>query len=169
MSRFTEDEVIEFPDETGPLAGETELELRQQLAQSEEKLAYLNAEFENYKRQTARRLDEERARAKRRVLEEIFPAIDNFNLALQHAGTAKDVASLKVGLDFIAQQLETALRSAGLEPIETQGATFDPTKHDALEELEIEGADAGTIIEETQRGYTLDGQVLRPSRVKVAK
>jgi molecular chaperone GrpE len=169
MSQFTEDETIEFPDETASSVEDTEAQLRDQLAQSEEKLAYLNAEFENYKRQTARRLDEERARAKRRVLEDIFPAIDNFNLALQHAGTAKDVATLKVGLDFIAQQLETALKSAGLEPIETQGATFDPAKHDALEELEIEGAEQGTIIEETQRGYLLDGQVLRPSRVKVAK
>ncbi|HEX9997213.1 MAG TPA: nucleotide exchange factor GrpE, partial [Abditibacterium sp.] len=93
----------------------------------------------------------------------------NFNLALQHAGTAKDVASLKIGLDFIAQQLETALKEAGLEPIEAKGKTFDPTQHDALEEIEVEGVEAGTVVEETQRGYQLDGQVLRPSRVKVAK
>jgi molecular chaperone GrpE len=144
-------------------------ETAQQLAQTQEQLAYLTAEFENYKRQTSRRLDEERTRAKRRVLEEIFPAIDNFNLALQHAGTVQDVASLKVGLDFIGQQLETALKSVGLEPIETAGQTFDPTKHDALEEVEVEGATPGTIVQETQRGYTLDGQILRPSRVKVAK
>jgi molecular chaperone GrpE len=141
----------------------------QKLAQAEEKLAYLNADFENYKRQTSRRIEEERVRSKRRVLETIFPAIDNFNLALKHAGTAKDVASLKIGLDFIGQQLEAALVESGLAPIETQGQPFDPTRHDALEELEVEGVTPGTIVEETQRGYTLDGQVLRPSRVKVAK
>lgn len=144
-------------------------ETAQQLGETQEKLAYLSAEFENYKRQTTRRLEEERQRAKRRVLEEIFPAIDNFNLALQHAGTAKDVATLKVGLDFIAQQLETALKSVGLEAIEAKGQTFDPTKHDALEEIEAEGVAPGTVVEETQRGYVLDGQTLRPSRVKVAK
>ncbi|HEX9997913.1 MAG TPA: nucleotide exchange factor GrpE [Abditibacterium sp.] len=163
------EEIIEDFDDTNLSEGEVEQELRQQLAQSEEKLAYLAAEFENFKRQSVRRLDEERARAKRRVLEGIFPAIDNFNLALQHAGTAKDVASLKIGLDFIAQQLETALKEAGLEPIEAKGKTFDPTQHDALEEIEVEGVEAGTVVEETQRGYQLDGQVLRPSRVKVAK
>ncbi len=140
-----------------------------QLAKSQEALAYLAAEFENYKRQTTRRIDEERARAKRRVLETIFPAIDNFNLALRHAGSAKDVASFKSGLDYISQQLETALGEAGVAPIESVGQKFDPTKHDALEEIEVEGTVAGTIVEETQRGYTLDGQILRPSRVKVAK
>lgn len=141
----------------------------QKLAQSQEALAYLAAEFENYKRQTTRRIDEERTRAKRRVLETIFPAIDNFNLALKHAGSAKDVESLKSGLEYIGQQLETALSEVGLVPIASVGQSFDPTKHDALEEIEAQGQTAGTIIEETQRGYTLDGQVLRPSRVKVAK
>ncbi len=151
------------------LSAESSDDLAQQLANSQEALAYLAAEFENYKRQSARRIDEERTRTKRRVLETIFPAIDNFNLALRHAGSAKDVASFKSGLDYISQQLESALGEVGLAPIEAVGQNFDPTKHDALEEIEVEGLTAGTIIEETQRGYTLDGQVLRPSRVKVAK
>ena len=163
------EEIIDDFDDTNPFEGEIETELRQQLAQSEEKLAYLAAEFENFKRQSVRRIDEERARAKRRVLEGIFPAIDNFNLALKHAGSAKDVASLQTGLEYIALQLETALKEAGLEPIEAKGKAFDPTQHDALEEIEVEGIEAGTVVEETQRGYQLDGQVLRPSRVKVAK
>ena len=139
------------------------------LAQSQEALAYLAAEFENYKRQSARRIEEERARAKRRVLETIFPAIDNFNLALRHAGSARDMASFQSGLEYIGQQLETALGEVGLAPIQAVGQTFDPTKHDALEEIKVQGQSAGTIVEETQRGYTLDGAVLRPSRVKVAK
>lgn len=141
----------------------------QKLAQSQEALAYLAAEFENYKRQTTRRIDEERARAKRRVLETIFPALDNFNLALRHAGSAKDVASFQAGLQYIAQQLETALSEVGVLPIESVGKSFDPTRHDALEEVEAESQTPGTVVEETQRGYTLDGQILRPSRVKVAK
>ncbi|PQV63182.1 molecular chaperone GrpE [Abditibacterium utsteinense] len=170
MSNSNEEQELfesETPGETGD---ETSSEdLADQLAKSQEALAYLAAEFENYKRQTTRRIDEERTRAKRRVLETIFPAIDNFNLALRHAGSAKDVASFKSGLDYISQQLETALGEVGLAPIEAVGKNFDPTKHDALEEIEVEGAPAGKIVEETQRGYTLDGQVLRPSRVKVAK
>ena len=162
------EETILETDDTASDAVET-LDDAQKLAQSQEALAYLAAEFENYKRQTSRRIDEERTRAKRRVLETIFPAIDNFNLALRHAGSAKDVESFKSGLDYISQQLESALQDVGLSPIQAVGTPFNPTKHDALEEIEAEGQAAGTIIEETQRGYTLDGQVLRPSRVKVAK
>jgi molecular chaperone GrpE len=145
-------------------------ELAQKLAETEEKLAYLAADFENYKRASFRRLEEERVRAARQVIEQLLPAIDNFGLALQHAGTAKDVASLKVGLDFIAQQLEAGLKGAGLEPIEAQGKTFDPALHDAIEEVEAEdGAASGSVASEVQRGYTFSGQVLRPSRVRVVK
>ena len=169
MSQSNPEQELFEPQESEVEATESSDGLALQLAKSQEALAYLAAEFENYKRQTARRIDEERARTKRRVLETIFPAIDNFNLALRHAGSAKDVASFKSGLDYISQQLETALGEVGLAPIESVGQKFDPTQHDALEEIEVEGKSAGTVIEETQRGYTLDGQVLRPSRVKVAK
>lgn len=140
----------------------------QELAQTKEQLAYLAAELENYKRQTARRLDEERARTARRVFEQMLPALDNFGLAMQHAGTAKDVASLKVGLDFVAQQMQSALEGAGLEPIVAVGQPFDPQKHDAIEEIESDQP-SGTVAEELQRGYLYNGEVLRPSRVKVAR
>ncbi len=127
---MNEETILETED-TASEAAET-LDDAQKLAQSQEALAYLAAEFENYKRQTTRRIDEERARSKRRVLETIFPAIDNFNLALRHAGSAKDVESFKSGLEYISQQLEAALTEVGLSPIEAVGQTFDPTKHDAI-------------------------------------
>ena len=167
MNNSNEETLLE-PNEAEPETVEVSDDA-QKLAQSQEALAYLAAEFENYKRQTTRRLDEERTRAKRRVLETIFPAIDNFNLAIKHAGSAKDVASFQMGLEYIGQQLESALAEVGLAPIESVGKPFDPTQHDALEEIESETQAPGTVLEETQRGYTLDGQVLRPSRVKVAK
>ncbi len=170
MSKLNDEQFLsdlETPSEN--LDGAAPDDLATKLAQSQEALAYLAAEFENYKRQTTRRIDEERARAKRRVLETIFPALDNFNLALRHAGSAKDVASFQSGLQYIGQQLETALAEVGVAPIESVGQKFDPMRHDALEEVEVEGKTPGTVVEETQRGYTIDGAVLRPSRVKVAK
>ncbi len=145
-------------------------ETAQKLAEAEEKLAYLAADFENYKRASFRRLEEERARASKQVFDQLLPVLDNFALAVQHAGTAKDVASLKIGLDFVAQQMESTLKNAGLEPIESQGQPFDPALHDAIAEVEAEnGAASGTVAEQVQRGYTFGGQVLRPSRVKVVK
>ena len=154
----------EEPETSG--FGESE---EDRVAEVEQKLVYLAADFENYKRQTDRRIKEAGERATRRVLEQLLPVLDNFNLALQYSGTAKDVASLKVGLDFVGQQMETALRGAGLEPIESTGQKFDPAQHEALEEVEREGVTPGTIVEEAQRGYSYAGQTLRPSRVRVAK
>jgi molecular chaperone GrpE len=148
---------------------ESEDQSAEQLAQAQQQLAYLAAEFENYKRQTSRRLDEERFRAQRRLLEELLPAFDNFALAQQYAGQAQDVNQIKTGFDFVAQQMASALQSAGLEPIEAKGEMFDPNLHDAIEEVDAPGAPSGTVVEQTKRGYRFGGQVLRHSVVKVAK
>ena len=140
----------------------------QQLADAQEKLAYLAAELENYKRQTARRLDEERARTSRRVFDQILPALDNFGLAMKYADQAQDINQLKTGLDFVAQQMQSALEGAGLEAIPAAGLPFDPQKHEAIEEVESDQP-SGTVTEELQRGYLYQGEVLRPARVKVAR
>ena len=143
-------------------------DMAQQLADSQQQLAYLAAELENYKRQTARRLDEERARTARRVFDQMLPALDNFGLAMKYADQAQDVAALKTGLDFVAQQMQSALENAGLEAIPAKGQTFDPQKHEAIEEVESD-LPSGTVAEEVQRGYLYNGEVLRPARVKVTR
>ena len=143
-------------------------DLAQQLADSQEKLAYLAAELENYKRQSLRRLDEERDRTARRTFEQLLPAIDTFGMAMQYADQAKDVATLRTGLDFVAQQMASALESAGIEAIPAVGETFDPQKHEAIAEIESDLA-SGVVAEESKRGYMYKGAVLRPAIVKVAK
>ena len=144
-------------------------ETAQQLADAHSQLAYMAAEFENYKRQTNRRIEEERFRAQRRLLDDLLPALDNFSLAQRYAGQAQDVNTIKIGLDFVAQQMETALNNAGLEPIEAIGQPFDPTLHEAIEEVDAPGAPSGTVVEEAKRGYRFGGHILRTSVVKVAK
>lgn len=131
-------------------------------------IKHLAADFENFKRQATRRESETRDRAVQTTLMQILPVLDNFHLALKHADTAKNVADLKIGLQFIAQQLETALRDLGVEPIKSEGENFDPLKHEAIEQIEAD-ANPGTIVEEAQRGYVYKGNVLRTSRVKVAQ
>ena len=155
-------------------AGETSVpdaqteDLAQQLADSQEKLAYLAAELENYKRQTARRLSEESDRTARRTFENLLPALDTFGMAMQYADKATNVADLKTGLDFVAQQMATALEGAGIEAIPAVGAAFDPKLHEAIEEIDSDLA-SGVVAEEAKRGYTYKGNVLRPAIVKVAK
>lgn len=131
-------------------------------------LLHLAADFENYKRQTVRREQEVRERAVRGLLEELFPVLDNFERAVLAAEKTNDVQSLKIGVEYILQQFQEALKNNGAEPIEALGKPFDPALHDAVEESESEEK-PGTVIEDQLRGYLFNGQVLRPSRVRVAK
>ena len=127
------------------------------------------ADLENFKRQSMRRENETRERAARRVIEDILPVLDNFERAVEAAKTARDVDSVRIGIEFVAQQLRDALKGHGVQPIETaSGAKFDPLHHEALEEVEGTPHEEGAIIDEVQRGYTHNGQVLRTSRVRVA-
>jgi molecular chaperone GrpE len=137
-------------------------------AEYEDRLLRLAAEFENYKRLAARRESDARERAVRGVFEDLLPVLDNFDRAVQAAQNATSVDSLRVGVTYILQQLEDSLRGHGIEPIPAAGQPFDPLRHDALEEIADTGEQAGTVIEEVQRGYVYKGQVLRPARVKVA-
>ncbi|MDQ3815613.1 MAG: nucleotide exchange factor GrpE [Armatimonadota bacterium] len=142
--------------------------LEAELAETKERLLLLAADFENYRRQAARREVEVRERVTKSVLEDLLPVLDNFERALQAARHAKDMESLRVGIEYIYQQLSGALRSHGVEPIDAHGKPFDPLHHDALEEVHSEEHPEGTVVEEAQRGYSFKGQVLRPSRVRVA-
>jgi len=137
-------------------------------AEVDDRLLRLAADFENYKRQAARREIEVRERAVRSVVEDLLPVLDNFERALQAARNAKDVDTLRIGVEYIFQQFSDALKSHGIEPIQAHGKPFDPLHHDALEEVQSEEHPEGTVVEEAQRGYSFKGKVLRPSRVRVA-
>lgn len=136
--------------------------------EQDERFLRLAADFENYKKQVARRESEVRDRAVLSVLEDILPVLDNFELAIKHVKTAKDVEQVRVGVEYILQQLRNTLKNYGVEPIVAHGRKFDPLHHDAVEEVADTGQAEGTVVEETQRGYSYKGRVLRPSRVKVA-
>lgn len=137
-------------------------------ADHDDRFLQLAADFENYKRQVTRREKEVRERAILSVLEDILPVLDNFELAVTHAKNAKDLDSVRIGVEHILQQLRNTLKSHGVEPLEAAGQKFDPLRHEALEEVAGSGAPEGTVVTETQRGYAFKGQVLRPSRVRVS-
>jgi molecular chaperone GrpE len=139
-----------------------------ELTQVKNQLVQLTADFENFRRQATRRETEARERAVRSVVEDLLPVLDNFERAANAATSTSDVESLKTGIGFILQQFQEALKSHGVEPIESKGKGFDPKTHEALEEIESDQK-AGTVVDDVQRGYSFKGQVLRPSRVRVAK
>jgi molecular chaperone GrpE len=151
--------------EQGSSNGEATLD---PVAEAKEQLLRLTADFENYKRQAARRETEARERAVRGVLTDLLPVLDNFERAVDAAKNAKDIESLRIGVEYILKQLQDTLQSLGVETIPAKGQKFDLTKHEATEEVASEEHPAGTVIDETQRGYMFRGQVIRPSRVRVS-
>ena len=139
-----------------------------ELEETKAQLLQVAADFENFRRSAARRETEIREYAVRGVLEDLLPVLDNFERAVGAAENTSDVKSLKIGVEYILQQFQEALKSSGAEPIDAVGKPFDPMKHEALEQVESEDQ-PGTVVDDVQRGYIFKGKVIRPSRVRVAK
>lgn len=160
------EEVIESQEQEVPDELET---TREELDETKDRLLRLAADFENYKKLAVRRESESKERAVKNVLTDLLPVLDNFERAVHASSSSQDVQNLKIGVEFILQQLHEVLRSNGVEIIEATGQKFDPQFHEAQEEVSSEEHESGTILDETQKGYLYKDQVLRPTVVKVAK
>jgi len=155
----------------GDSPGDDADRLRADLAAFQERHLRLQAEFENYRKRQQRERDELNRQAKERVLGELPGIVDNLERALQHAGVAGAAPeTLAQGVELVCKQLQEVLTRFGAEPISALGAMFDPRLHEAMARVETAGDPPdGTVIEEYRRGYLLDGKVLRPALVAVAK
>lgn len=134
-------------------------------AELHERLLRTCAEFENFRRRAERERSEYLQFAAGDLIREILPALDDFERALQHETADREYAK---GVELIYQRLSETLRKMGLEPIETTGARFDPTVHQAVQRVETDEAEDQTVLGEFQKGYTFKGKLLRPAMVRVA-
>jgi molecular chaperone GrpE len=128
-------------------------------------LKRLAAEFENYKKRTAREQASLSARATEGLVKELLPIVDDLERALE-AAEEHEEAKLEEGVRLVHRQLASVLEREGLAEIETKGK-FDPHVHEALLSQPSD-ADEGNVIEVLQKGYRLGDRVLRPARVVVA-
>lgn len=128
------------------------------------------ADFINYKKRQEEIVLEFKKYVKEDFILEILPILDNFQEALKHVPeNARNTENQWVkGILNIKDQLEGFLKTQGVEEIRTIGENFNPECHEAVEILESDRK-TGTILKEGQRGYTLNGKVIRAARVKVAK
>jgi molecular chaperone GrpE len=157
---------------SGPPADEGEQDrLRAEIAALQDRLLRLQAEFENYRKRQQRDREEIHRQARERVLGELPGVVDNLERALRHAGAAGAAPeTLAQGVELVCKQLQEVLTRFGAEPIAALGSVFDPRLHEAMAMVETAGDPAdGTVVEEYRRGYLLDGKVLRPALVAVAK
>jgi molecular chaperone GrpE len=126
----------------------------------------VQAEFDNFRRRTARDRQELVSLANERLVKELLPVLDDLTRALQ-AAEKHEEAKLEEGVKLVHRQLAQILEKEGLAEIDTEGV-FDPHVHEALLAQPSE-AESGSVIEVLQKGYRLGDRVLRPARVIVAE
>jgi molecular chaperone GrpE len=138
-------------------------------AELEDLLRRRQAEFENYRRRVERERIEFAEYAGMEGVRALLPTLDDFERALKAAqSSGSGDNELLKGIELIYKRLLESLTKQGLEPIITEGQTFNPHLHEAVQRVEQEDAEDGAILEEYQRGYNFKGKLLRPAMVKVA-
>jgi len=131
------------------------------------RLKYLQADFENYRKRTDKELRDREESALRGLVETLLSALDELELAIDHAQRAGEKGELLDGLRMVHRKIATALGTAGLTRIECVGKPFDPSMHEAVEKVQGTAEGADVVSEETRPGYMFRGKMLRPSMVKV--
>ncbi len=134
-----------------------------------EQLLRLKADFENSKKRLEREKLDAIKYANERLLGEILPIVDNLDRALASLSEGHDPEKVKKGLELAQTELHQVLEQHGVQMVKAIGEAFDPRFHEAMGMVESPDAEDGTILEEVQRGYLLNGRLIRPSRVRIAK
>lgn len=148
----------------------TELEkLKADLSAKDDRFIRLQADFDNFRKRTAREKTELAAVIEQAFLKDLLPLLDNLNRATEAAESAEqaDVETLRKGIEMIKQETVAVMGKHGLEPIETLDKPFDPNFHQAVGTVKDETKADGIIASEFQRGYIARGRVIRPSMVQV--
>jgi molecular chaperone GrpE len=139
-------------------------------AEAQDRYLRALADFDNFRRRTAREREDWRRQAQEELLREILPVLDNFDraLAAAPASPAEDAGSIRAGVELIHRDFLNALERLGVRPFSAVGEPFDPQRHEAVARVEQEDVADHTVVGETQRGYLFRDRVLRPARVVVA-
>jgi molecular chaperone GrpE len=132
------------------------------------------ADLLNYKKDEMERVGDVLKYACEGLVLKMLPLLDNFEIALQNfakqnLGGQAENSSIVGGFSQIKKQFQDFLKEQGVQEIKSVGEKFDPNLHEVVEEIEAEGKESGTILEEVQKGYTINGRLLRPAKVKVVK
>jgi molecular chaperone GrpE len=150
----------------GTEAQENELEqLRGERDQLQDRLARLQAEFDNARKREIKERQDARDRAIQSAVEPFLGVMDNFALALKSDST---IEQLRAGVQLILKQMDEALRSLNVQPVESVGEQFDPRIHEALGSIETLEHPDHQVLEEIRRGYKLRDKLLRPALVRIA-
>ena len=170
------EESVENAEETAEVVEEKTAEellqekiekLEEEVKASEDKYLRLYAEFENFKRRKNQEIETNNIYKSQKVITEILPSLDNLERALQVDSDNEEVKALRKGVEMVYEGILNALKSEGVEVVETENVQFDPNIHHAVMQGEESNKESGVILDTFQKGYKLKDRVIRPAMVKV--
>jgi molecular chaperone GrpE len=134
-----------------------------------DKMMRLAAEFDNYKKRSAKEYENIRKYAAENLLKELLPIVDNFERAIESANESKDFDSFIEGVKLILNQMINLLEKEGVTMIKSVGEIFDPNVHEAVMHVASDEYPENVVVQELQKGYILKDRVVRPAMVSVSK
>lgn len=143
-------------------------EVKQERDQFEERMMRIAADLENFKKRAKRNEEELEKYGSKSLVSDLLPTIDNLERALEHARNSEE-ANIIDGVEMVVRQLHQQLEKHGVAPFDATGETFDPERHEAIQQVETSDHESGEVIEQFQRGYMIHDRLLRPAMVSVAK
>ena len=150
------------PKPAAPSAAPSEID------QLKDRILRLQADYDNFRKRTARDQDEMASRANADLILKLLPIMDHFERGLREARAHKADQLVVDGFQLIYDQFMSSLQKAGLVPLNAEGQMFDPNLHEAITHIPSEEHPADTVVTETRRGYLLGGKLLRASQVIVS-
>jgi molecular chaperone GrpE len=127
------------------------------------------AELDNYKKRAVKEKADAIKYGNETLIRDLLPLVDNIGRALKHAETSCDFEAFKKGLEMLHAQLICSLEKHGVEAIDCTSKAFDPNYHEALMQVTSADHETNQIVDELEKGYLLNGRLLRPSKVSVCK
>jgi molecular chaperone GrpE len=144
-------------------------EARAEVLRVKDQLLRTAADFDNFRKRTRREVDDAQKRGREDLLRELLPVFDNLERAAAHAGQATDAKAVADGVGMVLKQFVDTLGRAGIKRIVAVGSPFDPSQHEAIQQVETDEHPAGTVVAEVQPGYALGDRLVRAAMVVVAK
>jgi molecular chaperone GrpE len=144
-------------------------EKEKEVAENYDKYLRAVAELENFRKRAARDKADTAKYGNEQLLRDLLPLTDAMDRALQQSEQSCDFEAFRKGLELLRSQLATCLGRHGVEAIECLRKPFDPNLHEALMQVEGDGHENNEVVDELEKGYLLNGRLLRPSKVSVCK
>lgn len=150
-------------------AGDPLEEARAEALRMKEQWIRTAADFDNFRKRARRELEDTRKVGREELLKEFLPVFDNLERAITSAQRATEVKAVAEGLNMILRQYSETLARAGISKVPGVGSQFDPTIHEAIQQVETDEHAAGSVVAEVQPGYQQGERLIRPAMVVVAK